>query len=264
MFQGQHVAITGAAGGIGRAFAEMFAEHGAKVSISDLQAPTDLAQSMNAAAFACNVGSDSDVQAFIKNAESMNGPIDVFIANAGVGFSDYPVGHAAGASNEDWQTSWQVNVMASVYAARALLPGWIEKGAGRFVIVSSAAGLLNQIGSASYSATKHAALGYAEALAIAHKDDGIWVHCVCPQYVKTNMTKGMKFAESGPDEFLEPEDVANSLKAAIVEGRFMVLPHAIVGDYFKAKAMDYDRWISGMAKLKSKVPASDLPIGPKK
>jgi len=256
-FSGQHVAVTGAGAptGIGRGFADMFAAHGAIVSISDLEAPNVDGMS----GFACDVGNEAAIQKFITDAEAANGPIDIFIANAGVGFSDTRDG-AASADNKAWETSWAVNVMGAVYPARHLIPGWKARGAGRFVIVASAAGLLNQIGSASYSATKHAAVGFAEAMAIEHKADGISVHVVCPQYVKTNMTKGVNFAENNKDGLLEPSDVANALKASIETDAFMVLSHPIVGEYFKAKAMDYDRYISGMAKLRAKVSADDVKL----
>ena len=197
------------------AIAEMFIAGGAKVAICDLEAPTAVAEGIGATAFACDVADEAAVKTFIKGAEAANGPIDIYVSNAGVGFSNQPGGHAAGGDNTSWEKSWQINVMASIYASRALLPGWIERGSGRFVITSSAAGLLCQIGSASYTATKHAALGYAEAMAIEHKDDGINVHCICPQYVRTNMTKGAKFAEENKDGLLEPSDVANALKTSI-------------------------------------------------
>ncbi len=262
MFSGQSVAVTGAGApsGIGRAIAEMFVAGGANVVICDLKAPDEVAKAIGANAFACDVSSEHAVKDFIAGAEAVNGPLDVFVSNAGVGFSDLPGGHAAGASNQDWETSWQVNVMSSVYAARALLPGWMERGSGRFVITASAAGLLNQIGSASYSATKHAAVGYAEALAIAHKDQGIDVHCICPQYVRTNMTKGAKFAEDSKDGLLEPSDVAEALRNAIETDEFLVLSHPVVGEYFRHKAMDYNRYISGMNKLKTKTVPGDMPL----
>ena len=262
MFQNKSVAITGAGApnGIGAALAKMFVENGAKVAISDRRSPDEVASEIGARAFKCDVTHEPDIQTFIKDAEDRNGPLDVFVSNAGVGFSDYPAGHAAGADNKAWELSWQVNMMANVYAARTLLPRWIERGSGRFVITASAAGLLNQIGSASYSATKHAAVGYAEAMAIAHKDDGISVHCICPQYVATNMTKGQKFAEENKDGLLQPFEVANALKAAIEKDEFMVLSHPIVAEYFKGKAVNYQSYITGMAKLKSKTPPSDLPI----
>lgn len=262
MFKNLSVAVTGAGtpDGIGRAIADMFIAGGAKVAICDLHKPEALGAEIGAASFACDVSDEANVQAFINDAEAVNGPIDIYVSNAGVGFSNDPGGHAAGGANKDWETSWQVNVMSSVYAARALLPGWIERGSGRFVITASAAGLLNQIGSASYSATKHAAVGFAEAIGIEHKSDGISSHCICPQYVRTNMTKGAKFAEENKDGLLEPSDVANALKASIEDDHFLVLSHPIVADYFRAKAMDYDRYISGMAKLKSKISKGDLPL----
>lgn len=257
MFKDQSIAITGAAGGIGCAIAQMFVAQGAKVAISDVKAPLSTGKEIGAAAFACDVGNESDVTAFIAAAEVKNGPIDIFVANAGVGFGDPH--HAAGASNEAWETSWAVNVMGAVYASRALLPAMKARGSGRLVIIASAAGLLNQVGSASYSATKHAAVGFAEALAIRHWDQGIKTHCVCPQYVRTNMTKDMTFAENSPDGMIEPADVALSLKQAIEEDRFMVLPHKVVGTYFKNKGEDYQSYITGLNKLKQMFGNDTLP-----
>ena len=257
MFENQSIAVTGANGGIGRAIAEMFISNGAKVAISDLQSPTNTAEEIGAIAFACDVSDESAVQSFVDEAEAANGPIDVFVSNAGVGFGDPD--NAAGASNKNWELSWQVNVMSSVYAARAVLPSMQSRGSGRFVITASAAGLLQQIGSASYSATKHAAVGFAEAIAIRHWDEGIRAHCICPQYVRTNMTKGFDFAENSQDGLLEPSDVADALRMAIENDQFLVLSHPIVGEYFKNKAMDYERYISGMNKLKQKIGNDQLP-----
>jgi len=257
MFKDQSIAITGASGGIGRAIAEMFIAEGAKVAISDLQTPNETAAEIGAIAFACDVTNGEAVQNFIDMAEAANGPIDIFVSNAGVGFGD--PAHAAGASDENWELSWQVNVMSSVHASRALLPGMKERGKGRFVITASAAGLLAQIGSASYTATKHAAVGFAESLAIRHWDQGIKTHCICPQYVRTNMTKGMAMAEGHQDGLIEPSDVAAALKVAIEEDRFMVLSHPIVGEYFRNKANNYEAYIGGMNKLKQKLGNDQLP-----
>ena len=150
--------------------------------------------------------------------------------------------------------------MSSVYAARTLLPVWKKRGSGRFVITASAAGLLNQIGSASYSATKHAAVSFAESIAIRHWDHGIRAHCICPQYIRTNMTKGFNMAENSQDGLLEPEDVANALLASIQDDQFLVLSHPIVTEYFKNRANDYQSYITGMNKLKQKMAGSMLPI----
>jgi len=257
MFKDQSIAVTGANGGIGRAIAEMFISNGAKVAISDLERPSETAEQIGAVGFACNVTDEAAVKTFISEAEAVNGPIDVFVANAGVGFGDPE--HAADASNKAWELSWGVNVMGGVYAARALLPSMQARGSGRFVITASAAGLLGQIGSTSYTATKHAAVGLAESMAIRHWDEGIQTHCICPQYVRTNMTKGVAMAEAHQDGLLEPSDVAEALRVAIEEERFMVLSHPVVGEYFKHKAMDYDRYIQGMNKLKQKIGNDQLP-----
>ena len=251
MFKNKVVCITGASGGIGRGIAEMFVSEGAIVAISDLKAPSETATDIGAHAYECDVSRESSVQSFVTDVQRDHGDIDVFVSNAGVGSGNGKF--VAGGSNESWELAWQVNVMGSVYAARALMPRWVERGSGRFVITASAAGLLNQIGSASYSCTKHAAVSLAESIAIEHGDHGISAHCICPQYVRSNMTKGMPMAEESQDGLLEPKDVANALKAAIVADEFMVFPHPVVKQYFINRAMHPDAYLSGMRKLKAKV-----------
>ena len=113
------------------------------------------------------------MQALVERVEHDVGPIDLFVSNAGVGFGDAN-GSAASKQggmvpcDDRWQACWDINVMAHVYAARALLPRMIERGGGHLVNVASAAGLLSQVGDAAYSATKHAAVAFAESLAITH------------------------------------------------------------------------------------------------
>ncbi|MGB6228904.1 MAG: SDR family oxidoreductase [Litorimonas sp.] len=250
MFKDKTVAITGATGGIGRAIGEMFVEQGARVALSDLSPPTDAAAEIGARAYACDVSFEPSVVDFIEQVEADLGPIDVFVSNAGVGAGNGP--HVAGGSNESWETSWQVNVMGSVYAARKLMPGWLERGEGRFVVTASAAGLLNQVGSASYSATKHAAVSFAESIAIEHGDEGIRSHCICPQYVRTNMTAGVDFSGQRED-LIEPKDVAEALRLAMEEDRFLVLPHPVAQKYYIARAADPDAWLGGMRKMLAKL-----------
>lgn len=251
MFKNKVVCITGASGGIGRGLAEMFISEGATVAISDLKLPQETAADIGAHPFECDVSNDASVQSFISDVESQFGLIDIYVSNAGVGSGNGK--YVAGGSNESWESAWQVNVMGSVYAARALMPAWVKRGSGRFVITASAAGLLNQIGSASYSCTKHAAVSFAESIAIEHGEQGIKSNCICPQYVRSNMTKGMPMAEGSQDGLLEPKDVAGALKAAIAADEFMVFPHPVVKDYFINRAMHPDAYLSGMRKLKAKV-----------
>jgi len=229
----------------------MFVAEGAVVAISDLKKPTQTASEIGTTAYQCDVSDEASVKDFISSVNRDHGLIDCYISNAGVGSGNGKF--VAGASNESWEQAWRVNVMGSVYAARALIPDWIERGSGRFVITASAAGLLNQIGSTSYSCTKHAAVSLAESIAIEHGDQGVKSHCICPQYVRSNMTKGVAMAEGSKDGLLEPKDVANALKAAIVADEFLVYPHPVVKDYFINRAMHQDAYLSGMRRLKAKV-----------
>lgn len=253
MFDKKIVAITGASGGIGRAIGEMFAKEGATVAVSDLSPPTEAAKAFGTKPYTCDVSFEPSVTDFIDQVENDLGPIDIYISNAGIGAGNGD--HVAGGSNESWQSSWDVNVMGSVYAARRLMPGWLERGEGRFVVTASAAGLLNQVGSASYSATKHAAVSFAESIAIEHGDEGVKSHCICPQYVRTNMTAGVDFSGQR-EELLEPADVANALKDAIADERFLVLPHPVAQTYYIARASDPDGWLSGMRRMLAKLKES--------
>ena len=246
--------VTGAAGGIGLAVAKRFAEAGAKVAISDLNADKvmQVAEQIGALGVVCDVTREDQVKTMIAQVQDTLGPIDVFHSNAGVGFGEPDT--AASASNETWQLCWDVHVMAHVYASRALLPGMIERGQGYLISTASAAGLLNQIGDAAYSATKHAAVSFAESLAIAHGDQGIKVSVICPQYVATPML-GFDAPADAPDHpnLIKPDDVADTLMHAMAEGHFRVLPHPDVAGFAQLRTADPDRWLGGMRKLRRKV-----------
>jgi len=250
---GQVVVVTGGAGGIGRALAERFHQDGAKmVVIADLdRAGADaVATEIGGAAVRCDVGNEAEVAALIDETERRFGPIGLFCSNAGIaaGF-DLHGENVAGASNEDWARSWAVNVMAHVYAARALVPRMKARRGGYFLITVSAAGLLSQIGSATYSTTKHAAVGFAESLAIAHRVDGIRVSILCPQGVDTAMLHALPRGPQSFDGVLTPEEVAAAASTGLERESFLILPHPEVETYMRRKTDDYDRWIAGMAKL---------------
>jgi NAD(P)-dependent dehydrogenase (short-subunit alcohol dehydrogenase family) len=252
------IAITGAASGIGRAMAQLFAAEGARhIAIADLNeaGAAETAHLVGGTAFTCDVTREADIQRLVAQTEQAAGPIDLFCSNAGVITIDPDFDNAASAPDTAWARSWAVHVMAHVYAARAVLPGMIERRSGWLLNTVSAAGLLSQIGSATYSTTKHAAIGFAESLAIAHKDHGIGVSVLCPQGVATPFVKGDFFAGADVDGVLTAEQVAEAALAGLRAGTFAILPHPNVANYVRLKAENYDRWIGGMAKLRRTVKA---------
>ena len=250
--QGRVVVVTGGANGIGRALCRAFADAGARaVIVADLdeQGAKRVAEEIKGTAMAANVGKESEVKRLVEQATQQFGKIDVFCSNAGIGVQGGP-----DAPDSDWQRSWEVNVMAHIYAARAVLPQMLERKEGYLVQTVSAAGILTQIGSAPYSVTKHAAMSFAEWLAITYGDQGIRVSALCPQGVRTNMLFNAQFGGGAflLEGALEPEQVAADVIKAITEERFLILPHPEVAKYFQNKANDYERWLRGMRKLQAK------------
>jgi len=253
---GQVVVVTGAAGGIGRALAERCHREGARtVAVADLDGAgaEAVARSIGGAGFACDVAREADIIHLVEETERRFGPIGLFCSNAGIARFDPPGGTAAGAPNASWEQSWAVNVMAHVYAARALLPRMIARRGGYFLHTVSAAGLLSQIGGAVYATTKHAAVGFAEILAITHRDDGIRVSILCPQGVDTAMLRSIPGSAAEVDGVLTPEQVADAAIAGLERESFLILPHPQVQTYMENKLQNYDRWLGGMAKLRRKL-----------
>ena len=247
----QVVVVTGGANGIGRALCEKFALVGAKVAVADMDGVSakQVADNINGIAVTINVGVEADIQRLVKETEEQLGPIDIFVSNAGVSFGDGPGWMAASASDEHWTTSWNVNVMAHVWAARAVVPTMIKRGGGYLVNIASGASLLCQIGDAAYTATKTAALGFAESLAITHGDDNIKVSVVCPLYVATAMTEGGR-GVTGQDQLMTAEDAADAVLSGMESETFMILPHTELATYAERKGADYDRWLKGMRRMR--------------
>ena len=247
--------VTGGANGIGAAMCRRFYHEGARgVVVADIdeEHANQVAAEVGGLALKTDVAVEADIVRLVNETEKQFGPVDLFCSNAGVAYQDGPDGMATSCPNANWQKAWQINVMAHVYAARAVLPGMIARKQGYLLNTVSAAGLLNQIGAASYSTTKHAAIGFAEALAITHGDDGIKVSVVCPQGVATQMLADLDHnGPQGVDGILAPEDVADTIIAGLAEESFLILPHERVRLYMQRKASDYDRWLNGMRRLRS-------------
>lgn len=254
--------VTGAAGGIGSALVAALAGRGATVVAADLDERVyDVAQSLGAKAWAGDCTSVDGIAEFLAFTREHAGDVDMYFANAGI------VGQPGIGDDEAvWDQILNVNVRAHVRAARALLPGWLERGSGYFVATASAAGLLTQIGQAGYSVTKHAALGFAEWLSITHGDEGIGVTCVCPMGVNTAMLNaGLGDSPDGETaaaavktagRVLEPADVATTVMAAVESDSFLALPHPEVLEMYRMKGQDYDRWLRGMRRYQDKLRAA--------
>jgi len=242
--------------------ARAFAANGARaVVVADIDesaasaVASEIAASGNTASFAMqvDVGAESDVQALVRRTEDEYGGIDLFCANAGImvaGGIDVP--------DDDWDRIWRVNVKSHLYAARAVIPGMVERGGGYLLHTASAAGLLTQLGAAPYAVTKHAVVALAEWIAITYGDRGIKVSCLCPQAVETAMTgplgRGERPSDKGSaasDGVLQPADVAEVVLAALAAEQFLVLPHAQVATYEQRRAGDRDRWLRGMQRAQA-------------
>lgn len=249
----RHIVLTGAAGGIGRALARRFAEERPRaltLADRDLAGVEEIAKQVGGLGVELDAGSEDSIGALIAAAEKASGPIDIFISNAGVpGAMGGPE-----ASDEVWDEAWRVNVMAHVWASRALLPGMLDRGEGYLINTASAAGLLTQVSSLVYSVTKHAAVALAEWLSIEYAERGVRVSCICPQGVRTPMldlamqdAAGAAALNSGG--LIEPEDVADAVVAGIAAERMLILPHENVAGFMALKAADPERWLKGMRRL---------------
>jgi NAD(P)-dependent dehydrogenase (short-subunit alcohol dehydrogenase family) len=262
--------VTGGASGIGQALCQRFAAEGARcVVVVDRDADGALATAGalggRAVARTADVTVEADVESVIDRTEDEIGPIDLFASNAGVlGYGGLDAPDAA------WSLTWSVNVLAHLYAARAMVPRMIERGGGYLLSTASAAGLLSQPGDAPYSVTKHAAVALAEWLAITYGDQGIKVSCLCPMAVDTAMLRGGDPAGGGPGDppegaagaaavqgVLSAEAVAHAVVAGLRDERFLILPHPEVATFEQRRAADRDRWLAGMRRLSASLGITD-------
>jgi NAD(P)-dependent dehydrogenase (short-subunit alcohol dehydrogenase family) len=250
---GRHVVVTGAAGGIGRALVRRLGAEGARGVVAadrDVSGARAIAAEVGGLGVELDAASETSVQAMLAAAKEAYGPVDIQISNAGV------PGGMGGTETPDevWEEAWRVNVMAHVWAARALLPEMLARGEGYLVNTASAAGLLTQVSSLVYSVTKHAAVSLAEWLAIEHGDAGIRVSCICPQGVRTPMLDMAMEEPAGAAALtagglIEPEDVADAVVAGLREERLLILPHENVAGFMALKGSDPERWLRGMRRI---------------
>lgn len=250
------VVITGAGHGIGEAIATRLAAEGARVVVNDLdaEAARAVADKIGGLAFPGDAGSEAGVAALIEAARRELGEIDLWFANAGI-----ERGIGLHASEADWRAALDINVLAHVRVARQLVPTWVARGGGRFVVTASAAGLLTMLGSPVYSVTKHGAVAFAEWLSATYRHKGVVVQAICPLAVKTRMydQAGAFQATMNSDGVVSPDELAEVVLQALEDDRFLILPHARVADYFQRRASDPDRWLRQMNKLVQSLPPTN-------
>lgn len=250
--RGKVVVVTGGGNGIGRALCERFADEGARgvvVADVDVAAAECVAKEISGIAVACDVAREPDVQSLVKQTEAAYGAIDLFCSNAGI-----TVKGGLETPDAEWQRMWEVNFLSRLYAARAVVPSMLARGGGYLLQVASAAGLLTEIGSASYSVTKHADVAFAEWLSVQYGREGIGVSVVCPLGVETDMID----RDDPVHRYLQiksilPGDVAAAVVEGLADERFLILPHPEVAEFFERKAEDHDRWLRGFQRLRQKL-----------
>lgn len=258
---GKRVIVTGAAGGIGAALATELITRGARVVLADLSptvtetaAALDASADASAHAWVGDVSSVAGIDDLIGFADDRLGGVDMYFANAGI------IGPAGlGDTDGDWDAIIDVNMRAHIRAAQALVPRWQEAGSGYFVATASAAGLLTQIGSAAYSVTKHASVGFAEWLSLTYRDDGIRASVIAPMGVDTDLLRAS--GADGPAQaavteagtVLSPAAVATVVLDAVESEQFLILPHPEVLDMYRMKGSDYDRWLKGMSRYQARL-----------
>ena len=253
--------VTGAAHGIGRAIATRLSAEGLRVVVADVDeaALARVAADIGARPVRADLATEAGVTGLVEAAREHLGEIDVWFGNAGI-----DGGHGLDTTEEQWARTHDLNVMAHVRAARLLVPRWLDRGSGRFVVTASAAGLLTMLGSPAYSVTKHGAVAFAEWLSATYRHRGVVVQAICPQGVQTRMLE-----DAGPlqgllsrDAARTPEEVADLAWQALADDRFLVLPHPEVAGYSAARAADPDRWLGGMNRLQRKLEDAGAVAGP--
>ena len=243
------IVVTGGSGGIGQALAVRFFHEKAKaVIVLDINFDNFDTHCNKLISKVCDVTNEKELTRIIDEINNEYGLIDIFCSNAGI----LSLGNEQ-SSIEDWNKNWNLHVMSHVFAAKKLIPEMLKRGSGYFVNTSSAAGLLSHIDSVTYSTTKHAAIGFAEWIAITYGKQGIGISILCPQAVETAMTKGRENEVSALDGMMKPSQVALDVIKAIKEETFLISPHEQVLSYFQNKANNYSRWIGGMQKLRQKL-----------
>ncbi len=250
---GKVTIITGGASGIGKACAQAFAERGAKLVLADLDeaAAAGVAEPLGGIGVHCDVGRADEIDALVARAEADFGPVDIFFSNAGIATGSDPLATDIAV----WDEQWQVNLMAHVYAVRAVLPAMLSRGSGYLIHTASMAGILTSHGNLPYAVTKHAVDGLAEWLSVTYHDQGVRVSLLAPLGVRTPMLgdPNSSFARNAAGPIKEPEEVARMMVEAVEAERFLILTDPIAQTWMEMKTTNLERWLTGMRRLQAKI-----------
>ena len=255
-FDGKVTIVTGGASGIGAACARNFAERGARVAVADLNSDgaQKVADEIGGLAVGCDVGKEAAIDNLVAEVEAHFGPVDIFFSNAGIASGGTPLA----TDLEVWQQQWDVNLMAHVYATRAVLPGMLERGSGYLIHTASMAGILTTHGNLPYAVSKHAVVGFAEWMSITYHDKGVHTSLLAPLGVRTPMLgdTNSSFAQNVAGPIKEPEEVAEMVALAVEEERFLILTDEIAQTWMNFKNIDLERWLKGMRRMQANMEAA--------
>jgi NAD(P)-dependent dehydrogenase (short-subunit alcohol dehydrogenase family) len=204
LLAGQHVLVTGGGSGIGRGVCRLFAEQGARLSVTDLlveQAKETVtgieAAGGTAAAFHLDVSDEDGVAAGVAAARDVHGPVDVVVHSAGRWIG----GSVTEISVSDWDTVMSVNSRGAFLVARAVLPEMADRGRGSLVMISSVAGLKGTRRAGAYNPSKAAVLALTRNIAIDYAGRGVRANAICPGVVDgTGMDHDVRSFRDGYNE----------------------------------------------------------------
>jgi len=252
-FDGKVTIVTGGASGIGAASVRNFVTRGARVVVADLnqEGAQKVAEETGSLAVPCDVGKEAEINDLVAQVEAKLGPVEIFFNNAGMAGGGDPLA----SDLKVWQRQWEVNMMAHVYATRAVLPGMLQRGSGYLIHTASMAGILTSHGNLPYAVTKHAVVGFAEWMSITYHDKGIRTSLLAPLGVRTPMLgdTNSSFARNAAGPIKEPEEVAEMVAQAVENENFLILTDEIAQTWMDFKNQDLERWLKGMRRMQAKI-----------
>jgi NAD(P)-dependent dehydrogenase (short-subunit alcohol dehydrogenase family) len=259
--RGRVVVVTGAGAGLGRALARVVstrAPSGLVIADIDEVSAHALAAELGGLAVMADVASECGVRSVVDAAIGRFGAVDIWIANAGTGVACDPFSDDA-----TFTKMWDLHAMSQVWAARALLPEWVNRHSGHFVAVVSANALTTNPVSMGYAMTKHAQLAAVEWLAMTYGEQGVTTTAFCPKGMRTPLleqhARTNAYARAALDDAITPEQAATILVDAIEAGDTIAHTHPAVIDDARLRLDDHGAYLKSLEALHALVPEIGIP-----